>query len=77
MVTPRVRDNKEAWLTKCFLYLIGECPRSEAPCHRVGTGVVGKLEDGTLHTDTNQRRKVTTETQQNVNSLFGLVCLLT
>ena len=43
-----VSDNEKAWLAKSLLDLIGECSGSEPAGDGVGSGVVGKLQDGPL-----------------------------
>ena len=48
IVSSRVSNNKEAWLSECLLDLIGERPWSESPSHRNSTSVVCKLEDSSL-----------------------------
>lgn len=48
MIAPGVRDYEQAWLSEGLLDLIGECPWREPASNRVGSRVVGKLQDGTL-----------------------------
>lgn len=49
MISSWVCHNEKTWLTKCLLDLVGEGPWCESACDGVGTSVVGKLQDGTLH----------------------------
>ncbi len=48
MVTPGVRDNKEAWFTEGLLDLIGEGTGSEPTSDGMSSSVMSKLKDGTL-----------------------------
>jgi hypothetical protein len=48
MISPRVSQDKKAWLTEGGLQLVGECTRSVPASNGMGTSVLRKLEDSPL-----------------------------